>query len=74
MVLFGCVKSDQCVLHTRSDANFSGYGWVMATDCCATVSPDFCAEAAVWSVKKYLGFCATPVPPSPQMQPRMQPW
>ena len=54
MVLFAGVKSDQCVLHTRSDANFSGYGWVMATDCCATVSPDFCAEAAVWSVKKCL--------------------
>jgi len=28
----------------------------MVTDCCATTSPQFCADAAVWNVKKCFGF------------------
>ncbi|WMS44550.1 cysteine hydrolase [Acuticoccus sp. MNP-M23] len=55
-VLFAGVNTDQCVLHTLTDANFLGYGCVMVSDCCGTTSPDFCAEATVWNVKKCFGF------------------
>ncbi|MHA4867296.1 cysteine hydrolase family protein [Duganella sp. PWIR1] len=55
-ILFAGVNTDQCVLHTLSDANFLGYGCVLVEDCCATTSPAFCAEAAVWNVKKCFGF------------------
>lgn len=55
-LLFAGVNIDQCVLHTLTDANFLGYGCVMLEDCCATTSPAFCAEAAVWNVKKCFGF------------------
>lgn len=55
-VLFAGVNTDQCVLHTLTDANFLGYGCIMVTDCCATTSPDFCTEASIWNVKKCFGF------------------
>ena len=55
-ILFAGCNTDQCVLHTLTDANFLGYGCVMLTDCCATSSPAFCTEATVWNVKKCFGF------------------
>ncbi|HEY6355145.1 MAG TPA: cysteine hydrolase [Burkholderiaceae bacterium] len=55
-VLFSGVNTDQCVLHSLTDANFLGYGCVLVEDCCATTSPDFCTEASVWNVKKCFGF------------------
>lgn len=55
-ILFAGVNIDQCVLHTLTDANFLGYGCLLVEDCCATTSPGFCAEAAVWNVKKCFGF------------------
>lgn len=55
-ILFAGVNTDQCVLHSLTDANFLGYGCVMVEDCCATTSPDFCTEATVWNVKKCFGF------------------
>ena len=55
-VLFAGVNTDQCVLHSLTDANFLGYGCLMLEDCCATSSPDFCTEATVWNVKKCFGF------------------
>ena len=55
-VLFAGVNTDQCVMHSLTDANFLGYGCVMVEDCCATTSPDFCTEASVWNVKKCFGF------------------
>jgi nicotinamidase-related amidase len=55
-VLFAGVNTDQCVLHSLTDANFLGYGCVLVEDCCSTTSPDFCREAAVWNVKKCFGF------------------
>ncbi|WP_422001359.1 cysteine hydrolase family protein [Reyranella sp.] len=55
-VLFSGVNTDQCVLHSLTDANFLGYGCVMVEDCCGTTSPDFCTEATVWNVKKCFGF------------------
>jgi nicotinamidase-related amidase len=57
-VFFAGVNTDQCVLHTLTDANFLGYGCVMLTDCCATSSPAFCTEASIWNVKKCFGFVA----------------
>ena len=54
--LFSGVNTDQCVLHSLTDANFLGYGCVLVEDCCATTSPDFCTEATVWNVKKCFGF------------------
>ncbi|HKI97799.1 MAG TPA: cysteine hydrolase family protein [bacterium] len=55
-ILFSGVNTDQCVLHTLTDANFLGYGCVLVEDCCATTSPEFCTEATVWNVKKCFGF------------------
>lgn len=58
-LLFAGVNTDQCVLHSLTDANFLGYGCIMLTDCCATTSPQFCTDATVWNVKKCFGFVAT---------------
>lgn len=55
-ILFAGVNTDQCVLHSLTDANFLGYGCVLLEDCCATSSPDFCTEATIWNVKKCFGF------------------
>ena len=55
-ILFAGVNTDQCVLHSLTDANFLGYGCVLVEDCCATSSPAFCTEATVWNVKKCFGF------------------
>ena len=38
-ILFAGVNTDQCVLHSLTDANFLGYGCIMVDDCCATTSP-----------------------------------
>lgn len=55
-IFFAGVNTDQCVLHTLTDANFSGYGCVLLEDCCGTTSPDFCIESTLWNVKKIYGF------------------
>jgi len=55
-LLFAGVNTDQCVLHSLSDANFLGYGCVLLQDCCATSSPAFCTEATLWNVRKCFGF------------------
>lgn len=55
-ILFTGVNTDQCVLHSLTDANFLGYGCIMVEDCCATTSPNFCTEASIWNVKKCFGF------------------
>jgi nicotinamidase-related amidase len=55
-ILFAGVNTDQCVLHSLTDANFLGYGCILIEDCCATTSPDFCTEATIWNVKKCFGF------------------
>jgi hypothetical protein len=49
---------DQCVMCTLTDANFLGCGCVLLEDCCATTSPSFCTEAALWNVRKRFGFVA----------------
>ena len=55
-ILFAGVNTDQCVLHSLTDANFLGYGCVLLSDCCATTSPAFCTDATIWNVKKCFGF------------------
>jgi nicotinamidase-related amidase len=55
-VLFSGVNTDQCVLHSLTDANFLGYGCVLVEDCCGTTSPDFCTQATLWNVKRCFGF------------------
>ena len=57
-ILFAGCNTDQCVLHTLTDANFLGYGCVLLDDCCATTSPAFCTEATLWNVRKCYGFVA----------------
>jgi nicotinamidase-related amidase len=57
-LLFAGVNTDQCVLCTLTDASFLGYGCVMVTDCCATVSPPYCVDAALWNVQRCFGFIA----------------
>ena len=34
-MLFTGVNTDQCVLHSLTDANFLGYGCILVEDCCA---------------------------------------
>jgi nicotinamidase-related amidase len=55
-IFFGGVNTDQCVLHTLTDANFSGYGCILLEDCCGTTSPAFCTEATLFNVKLIYGF------------------
>jgi nicotinamidase-related amidase len=55
-LLFAGVNTDQCVLHSLSDASFLGYGCILLTDCCATSSPEFCTQATLWNVQKCFGF------------------
>jgi nicotinamidase-related amidase len=55
-ILFSGVNTDQCVLHSLTDANFLGYGCILVEDCCATSSPDFCTQATLWNVKQCFGF------------------
>lgn len=60
-LLFAGVNTDQCVLHSLTDANFLGYGCILIDDCCATTSPAFCTEATIWNVKKCFGFVTSSV-------------
>ena len=55
-LLFSGVNTDQCVLHSLTDAHFLGYNCILVDDCCGTTSPDFCIEATLWNVKKCFGF------------------
>ena len=57
-ILFAGVNTDQCVLHSLTDANFLGYGCLLVEDCCATTSPGYCTEATIFNVKKCFGFVA----------------
>jgi len=54
--MFAGVNTDQCVMHSLTDANFLGYGCILVEDCCATSSPDFCTQATIWNVKRCFGF------------------
>ena len=58
-LFFAGVNTDQCVLHSLTDANFLGYGCILLSDCCGTTSPAFCTEATLWNVKKCFGFVAS---------------
>jgi nicotinamidase-related amidase len=55
-LFFSGVNTDQCVLHSLTDAHFLGYNCVLVEDCCGTTSPDFCREATLWNVKFCFGF------------------
>jgi nicotinamidase-related amidase len=55
-ILFAGVNTDQCVLHSLTDANFLGYGCLLVEDCCGTTSPGYCVEATIFNVKKCFGF------------------
>ena len=55
-LFFSGVNTDQCVLHSLTDAHFLGYNCVLVEDCCGTTSPDFCREATIWNVKICFGF------------------
>jgi ureidoacrylate peracid hydrolase len=57
-LLFAGVNLDQCVMHTLQDAVCLGYDAVLLEDCCATSSPAFCAEAALYNIKQCYGFVA----------------
>jgi nicotinamidase-related amidase len=55
-LLFAGVNTDQCVMHSLTDASFLGYGCVLVEDCCGTTSPQFCTDASIWNVKTIFGF------------------
>ncbi|MEM1369023.1 MAG: cysteine hydrolase family protein [Cyanobacteria bacterium P01_H01_bin.15] len=55
-IFFAGVCTDQCVLSTLQDASFLGYGCVLLSDCCATLTPDFCTEATLLNVQICYGF------------------
>jgi nicotinamidase-related amidase len=56
MILFAGVCTDQCVASTLQDASFLGYGCTLLSDCCATLTPDFCTEATLFNVQICYGF------------------
>src|SRR6202012_3347572 len=51
-LLFAGVNLDQCVLCTLQDASFRGYACVLVQQCCATTSPAFCVEAALYNIRQ----------------------
>ena len=55
-IFFAGVCTDQCVLSTLQDASFLGYGCILVSDCCATLTPDFCTEATLLNVQICYGF------------------
>ena len=57
-LFFGGVNTDQCVLHTLTDAHFLGYNCVLVEDCCGTTSPEFCVQATLFNVRMCFGFVA----------------
>ncbi|MBD1919080.1 MULTISPECIES: isochorismatase family cysteine hydrolase [Cyanophyceae] len=57
-LLFAGVNVDQCVMATLQDANFLGYDCILLSDCSATTSPDYCAQATVYNVNQCFGFVA----------------
>jgi nicotinamidase-related amidase len=57
-LFFAGVNLDQCVLCTFQDASFRGYDCVLLEDCCATTSPRYCADAALYNVRQCFGFVA----------------
>lgn len=57
-LLFTGVNLDQCVMHTLQDAVCLGYDAILLVDCCATSSPAFCTEAALYNIKQCYGFVA----------------
>lgn len=58
-LLFAGVNLDQCVLCTVQDASFRGYDCVVVEQCCATTSPAFCADAALYNIRQCFGFVAS---------------
>ncbi|MEK8128776.1 cysteine hydrolase [Paenibacillus filicis] len=58
-LLFTGVNLDQCVMHTLQDAVSLGYDAVLLEDCCATSSPLFCKDAAIYNIKQCYGFVAS---------------
>jgi ureidoacrylate peracid hydrolase len=57
-LLFAGVNLDQCVMHTLQDAVCLGYDAVLLEDCCATSSPSYCREGALYNIKQCYGFTA----------------
>lgn len=55
-LFFGGVNTDQCVMHTLTDAHFLGYNCVLVEDCCGTTSPDYCTQATLFNVRMCFGF------------------
>ena len=57
-ILFAGVNVDQCVFATLIDASCLGYDVILLDDCCATTSPQFCADATRYNVAQCFGFVA----------------
>ncbi|MEV5028928.1 cysteine hydrolase family protein [Paenibacillus sp. LPE1-1-1.1] len=57
-LLFAGVNLDQCVMHTLQDAICLGYDSILLQDCCATSSPAYCTEAALYNIQQCYGFIA----------------
>jgi nicotinamidase-related amidase len=55
-LIFGGVNTDQCVLHTLTDAHFLGYNCLLVEDCCGTTSPEYCTQATLFNVRLCFGF------------------
>ena len=57
-ILFAGVNIDQCVMATLQDAVNAGFDSILLEDLCATTSPSFCIDAALYNVKQCYGFVA----------------
>ncbi|RXZ82806.1 cysteine hydrolase [Paenibacillaceae bacterium] len=58
-LFFAGVNMDQCVMSTLQDAVCLGYDSLLLTDCSATNSPAYCADATIYNVKQCYGFTAS---------------
>lgn len=54
-LLLAGVNTDQCVLETMVDGNFLGYECILLKDCCATNSPPYCEQAAIYNANECYG-------------------
>jgi len=58
-LLYAGVNIDQCVMATLQDGVCLGYDAILLEDCCATSSPAYCTDAALYNVKQCYGFVAS---------------
>ncbi|KAL7892243.1 isochorismatase family protein [Trichoderma sp. SZMC 28014] len=58
-LLFAGMNTDQCVMGTLQDAHHRGFDTIMLQDACATNSPTFAQDSAVYNCRRAYGFLSS---------------